>query len=547
MVFYLLSVNIGSCQNYELKIDAADSKNTYIVESLFYKKKHTNKTELNNEINNFSEKLVLKGFINNNYSIVENSHTYICTFKLNKQFKRIKIFFEKSDLENRLLKQLSKKHGNNYFEIPIENVENSLNKIKDNLIKKGYSFSKVSLENLQVKNNIIIADLTIKNTHKRTIDKVVIKGYTDFPQKYISNELNLKKNNLFNKENLNSIEKQLNSISFIEQLKKPEVLFTKDSTILYLYLKKLKRNQFDGLIGFATDETTNNLKINGYINLLLNNTFNNGESFNLIWKNSGNDRTSLNLNFINPYIFKSKFTFKGLLNIQKNDSTFINRNTELGISYSLSKNQTFGGIANFTSSNTLTKTAIDNYEDYSKNLIGFSYHIKKLINNTNSFSLDFNYLIGKRANYLNKIKQTKLELNTHFLKSINPKNRLYLKNTTEILNSDNIYQNELFQIGGINSIRGFNEQSILTSSYNISSIEFQYLLTDSNFFYTVTDIGFIKNNLLTELKNLLGIGLGYNFRQKNTNINLSYVIGKSNLDSFKINNAKLHIKLTYLF
>ena len=48
----------------------------------------------------------------------------------------------------------------------------------------------------------------------------------------------------------------------------------------------------------------------------------------------------------------------------------------------------------------------------------------------------------------------------HYIFNLNYKNSIYLKNSTQLLNSENYLTNELFRFGGINSIRGFNENSI---------------------------------------------------------------------------------------
>ena len=50
-------------------------------------------------------------------------------------------------------------------------------------------------------------------------------------------------------------------LEFVEEIKSPELLFTRDSTTLYLYLKKKFSNSFDGFIGFNTDEETKKLNL----------------------------------------------------------------------------------------------------------------------------------------------------------------------------------------------------------------------------------------------------------------------------------------------
>ena len=66
----------------------------------------------------------------------------------------------------------------------------------------------------------------------------------------------------------------LQELQFANQIKEPEILFSKDSTILYVYIDKNRSNTFDGFLGFGTNEETSNLELNGYLNLELINNLN---------------------------------------------------------------------------------------------------------------------------------------------------------------------------------------------------------------------------------------------------------------------------------
>jgi len=53
---------------------------------------------------------------------------------------------------------------------------------------------------------------------------------------------------------------------------------------------------------------------------------------------------------------------------------------------------------------------------------------------------------------------------------------LHLSVRSGILRTDHLFENELFRLGGINSLRGVDENSILTSTFTIGTLEFRYLL-----------------------------------------------------------------------
>ena len=60
----------------------------------------------------------------------------------------------------------------------------------------------------------------------------------------------------FNFDVIKKKSEEINKLGFVRQIKDPEILFKKDSTIIYLYLEKVKNNSFDGFIGFATTSAT---------------------------------------------------------------------------------------------------------------------------------------------------------------------------------------------------------------------------------------------------------------------------------------------------
>src|SRR5690606_20175725 len=68
--------------------------------------------------------------------------------------------------------------------------------------------------------------------------------------------------------------------------------------------------------------------------------------------------------------------------------------------------------------------------------------------------------IGQRNRNNIKTPQVRSQLRAFHLLQLNPQNSIYINNNTSALFSNNYFTNELFRFGGINSIRGFEENSI---------------------------------------------------------------------------------------
>ncbi|MEN8193848.1 MAG: hypothetical protein ABFS12_13585, partial [Bacteroidota bacterium] len=146
-----------------------------------------------------------------------------------------------------------------------------------------------------------------------------------------------------------------------------------------------------------------------------------------------------------------------------------------------------------------------------------------------------------------KTNQTTFTFKLDYLWKINKRNYIFIQNQTGNLISDNLFVNELYRIGGVNSIRGFNEESIFVSGYSVFNLEYRYKLNNSSYLYSISDYAYIKNDINKINTNNFGLGLGYSFLTKVGRINMSYAIGKFEEESFDFNNSKIHINMASFF
>ena len=208
----------------------------------------------------------------------------------------------------------------------------------------------------------------------------------------------------------------------------------------------------------------------------------------------------------------------------------INSKTKLAITY------------NSESSKNLEEFINSNIETFNNYFLGFQFQYRIPKSDfffNDKFYFEINPTFGNRKTDQNSSNQFKIETSTSYVWDLNLRNSIFIKNTTGYLNSNTFIDNELFRIGGANSIRGFNEQSIFTNSYTFFNIEYRYLTSEKSYFYSISDFGRLKN--LSSNTNLYGLGLGYRFFTNNSIINLSTVLGGNSLQNFNFNNAKITV------
>ena len=532
-------------QKNELILVAKDTIQNRIVSEIYQTKKHLQKKDALDEIDRILQQVKKRGFFTARIdSISKTNKELIAYLDLGKKINEI-IIVTKKDNTNGIIDS-----GIDSIKIKTREFSYITNQLLEQIDRKGNSFSEITYVNPLLKNDTLFLEMKISNSSSRKIDKVITRGYEDFPKKFITKYFLIDKNTVFSKQKLNQVSALSNKLDFIKEKKAPEILFKKDSTHLYLFLDKIGTSSFDGLVNFSSKENGKGLLLNGNLDLKLNNTFNTGEKFEIIWNKVSEEKTDFKINSYVPYILNSKFSTTLEFYLYRQDSTFINTNFELKTDYSINQKSHASILYSSEKSNYLLNISNNDLASYSNYFIGLGYELKKS-STSNLYKykngLNLNLTIGKRKTDTESINQLKFHFSAFANVQINNRGYLNIKNESGLLTSKNYLLNELFRIGGANSIRGYNEQSIFTNGYSYSNIEFRYSLDTSSYLYSITDLGVYKENTTNKIKKLLGIGAGYQFRINNNLVNLGYVISTNSSTNAKLNSSRLVVRWTSFF
>ena len=512
-------------QDISLRLSATDKKERAILEKVDYLSEHKDTISLHLELDRVADYLKNRGYFTNTLLRIEKENKkQVAFFSLNNKIEQVvikvnlttEIYFEKTAVENGVVI------------LPIHKLAPTLSRISSMLDREGKSFSKVQLKNIFIKHKTVFADLKITPSKKRIIHKVILKGYEKFPSSYVKNYFNIRPTTLFNQQKIREISASAKNLQFITEIKPPEVLFTKDSTSLYLYLRKKHHNSFNGIVSFASKEN-GDVFLNGNIDISLQNILDTGEKFELFWNRIGEEKQEFKVTSEVLYIFNSKLSPNISFSIYKQDSTFLNTKFDSKLFYHFNSKIKFAATYTSEYSENLAEIINNNIETYRNYFLGIQFQYHKPKNDfffNNQFFLTINPTLGKRKTNEHSLPQFKIETSASYLWDLNERSSIYVKNKTGYLNSDSFIDNELFRIGGANSIRGYNEQSIYTNSYTYFNLEYRYLTSEKSYLYTISDIGQAEVN--AENKNILGLGLGYLFHTHKNQINIGLIAGKNN-------------------
>lgn len=115
------------------------------------------------------------------------------------------------------------------------------------------------------------------------------------------------------------------------------------------------------------------------------------------------------------------------------------------------------------------------------------------------------------------------------------------------MTSDDYLDNELFRFGGINSIRGFEENSLVANLYGVISTEYRYRLSNNIYVHSVLDAAYFENKLTDSKEKLFGFGFGLGLLTNSGLFRLNYSSGKTENRQFKLSDSKIHVSLTATF
>ena len=552
-LLFVLIFSISFSQNLTLEIYSNIGQENDIISDINYNKNFDTFEELKNEVDNAIKNLQKTGFLNASINQIQQikNNEYLAEISLKNKIKYIYVLG---------LDSISLKGYENYkiidgkktVKLPIENIQDFFKKLNQYTSKNGFPFNSAKFVNIKAfELNNLQAEIQINYEKQREIDKIVVKGYKKFPKSYLKHLAKYKIGKKFDMQQVQESSKLLNQLVFIKQTKKPEILFTADSTSIYLYIEKLKKNSFDGFIGFSNDESENNIQLQGYLDFELVNNFNFGEKIEFLYKSEKNTDRILETNIDLPYIFKSPIGVTLGLKLTKKDSSFVSNEQFTNFFYRNSNNHKFSlGLRSINSDEQL-ETPNNNFQDFKTVFKDFQYEFIEFNLESLLFPVKQSYLFRiSQGNRISDDQENKqVYANMDFIKifDFGFKNSLYINFKSEILESDTYLSNELSRFGGAKSIRGFDENSLFSNKYFLLITEYRYELSNTIYINSIFDVGNYENKLINVYSNIYGVGIGIGLLTKGGLFSINYAVGSDWKDKIDTKNARIHINFRSFF
>ena len=548
-VIFLIVVSnniIANTYNLENKLDIIDDNYFIIINSI------------NNDVNNLELTKKIDSIRNQGYFKLEiaekikiDSLKYKVKIDLNQKFENIYLL-DKGSMINFKDQKIKIINDERHYQIKINQLEGFLNKTSEEIANKGYPFNKIQLIDIKSYDLVnLYATVNIKLNQKRKTDKILIKGYENFPKTFTKHYLRYSTKDDFNFEEIKKKGEEIQKLGFVRQIKDPEVLFKKDSTITYLYLEKVKNNSFDGFIGFATNDESRKLDINGYMDIRLNNSLNYGEQININYKSTNDGDRFLKTNIIAPYIFNTPFALELNLDLTKKDSTYTKDKQSVGISYLINNKHNVSFHISSLNSTSSLEIANELIKDYKSNFKKIKYDFKKVNFNDKLIPIKYltsvEYSSGNRKDNFGTKNQNIYLVRAFNNFNVTKKSIIYINVESFLLNSSNYYQNEMLLFGGMNSIRGFEENSIPTNKMFLINSEFRFKLNNDIYINSIIDAAYYENTIENNSNNIYGVGFGLNINTNSGVFRINYANGIRKGQDIDLKLSKIHVSFSNIF
>ena len=426
----------------------------------------------------------------------------------------------------------------------------------------GFPFARVSLDSLAVKNETEISATLALDLYKAIrYDSIRMAGSGKVGNAFMQDYLKLKTGGLYREFDIQKIEERIGNLNFVSLKDKPRIYFYNDQTIIDLNLEDLPVNQFDGIIGvFPNSSNNGKLKLTGDLNLLLINGFKKGEELKFNWKSIQAGTQNLKVKFAYPYLLRSSFGLNTNFHLFYRDSAFLELIFTAGIDYLMDGRNSIQAFYQQRNYNLLQANpdSLRNQANIESNFYGLKLSLLKLdeaIAPKKGYTLEMELAVGDKSTSVEREEKSEPTGSTQYKVRFNAslfiqegKNlstKLVLESSS--LFNEKFYTNEVLRFGGFNSLMGFDEESLLATSFASIMLEQRYFFERRSYFSLFVNSAWYENRSLVEVENNLpfGFGGGLNFNLQSGIFSLYYALGKNRDLSLQFRSAKIHFGYTY--
>jgi len=432
----------------------------------------------------------------------------------------------------------------------------------------GFPFAYVYLDSISHEKNVLKGNLKLNHGPFIVFDSLQIVGRTKTKNKFLSNYTRIRVRDPFNQTTVDNAYKLLKQLPYIKVNELPTVTFVNGRAHVNLYIEDRKASQVDGVAGFLPNQQAgagqNKLLVTGEFNLNLKNMGGRGKGLRIEWRRLKPESQQLSMEYFHPHLFNSPMNVIPMFDLLKQDSTFQTVTGTLKTNVNLTGSAKMGFYVGSKQSRLLSTKQYSSFTkppflDYNLNTYGTDYEWNNLDDyfypkKGNWVFLDGNVGIKNilSNSRLPEILFTNVKKNTtqfflksefrHFFRTGRRSTLMSSLKNGRVFNDNLLVANDLFQIGGLKTLRGFNENFFFAEYYSTGTLEFRQFTDESSYLLLFAEQSFMKYRLGTDSVEdwPLGVGAGMSLSTNTGIFNFVYSLGQARTQKMQFNQSKVH-------
>lgn len=440
----------------------------------------------------------------------------------------------------------------------------------------GHPFARLYLDSVEIEGNGITATLELDKEMLITFDSLQLEGTSRTSKKFLTKYLQLFPGQLYSRQKIERVQQLLQQLPYVEIMQPPQVQFRENKARLVLFLNEKKSNQLDGIVGFLPDPSRTGRKflINGEANLNIRNIRGSGKQLGLQWRKVQEASQVLDANYLHPNILGSPFELGSTFNLYKQDSTFLTLQPRIQLSYYTLSGSRVSFFSQIRSSrlllsgegirarNDTLQLADVKYNAYginfSRNTLDDIYFPRR------GYAVMLQGAVGNKTLLRNNAFEQRyydtLDLKTtqvsgawrgEYYVKVGKTSLLFTRLAGETLYNKRLFRNDLFRLGGLNSIRGFSDFAFYASTYTISTLEYRLYTAADSYVLLFYDQGYYRRDVPANKTQQypFGLGGGISFSTGAGIFQFIYAVGQSQElnQVISLNQSKVHFGIISRF
>lgn len=429
----------------------------------------------------------------------------------------------------------------------------------------GYPFATVTLDSIQLEESQLRASIQYRSGPIISFDSLVFLGTARLQQRFLSTYLRITPHQPFSQSKVDNAIRLLKQVPYLKLNHTPSVVFHSDRAYLNIDASSRKISEFDGIVGFLPNqETPNKVLVTGEINLKLKNLFGSGKNIGLEWQQIRKASPVLHLEYEHPVLFKTNVNLKMNFDLLKEDTLFLNINRRITLSYPLVN----AGILSVTTG--LRTSRLSNSSQYKEEItlpalsdvsylsygLGYEWNtLDDVFYPKKGTHLTLQAEAGnkkiKRNPFVDQQIYQSISLNSLQLTVYANLQKYVLLSTRSVLlarlqagnlSGEHLFANDLFRLGGLNSLRGFNQNFFYASQYATGTAEYRFFMDATSYLLLFFDQAWLSFKTVQSKgqDNPFGVGTGISFSTRTCVFNLIYSLGNSQNQKINLNLSKIH-------